>query len=170
MKAIHYIKSKQINWTLNRGLTLQGSEGDRGEKAYTMTLEENLFEPFIPEVEKQFREGRGGELNPKEPEWPCPMQAVHSSAALVVNIFQYWVKIKDYTPILQALGFSSLECNTCEFERKFPVCRGTPPHLDVVFHCRDKSGYKIIAVESKFSELYSSFNEKEKIQNAYFYG
>ena len=90
MKAEDFIKLKMINWALNRGLELQGSKGERGEKAYTMTLEENLFEPLLPEVKEQFNEGRGGELKGE----PRPMQAVHLSAALVVNVFQYWKKIK----------------------------------------------------------------------------
>ena len=160
MKALDYIKSRQINWALNRGLILQGSKGERGEKAYTVTLEENLFEPLLSEVKEQFEKGRGGELNG----YPCPMQAVHSSAALVVNVFQYWLKIGDFSPVLKALGFPSAKCKKCEFEKKFSVCRGTPPHIDVVFHCEDK----IIAIESKFTEPYSSWQIKEEMQSAYF--
>ncbi|GAB6162126.1 hypothetical protein JCM12298_12850 [Desulfothermus naphthae] len=163
INGYHYIKSKQINWALNRGLKLQGSKRDRGEKAYTMTLEENLFEPLLDTVKEQFKKGKGGELEGD----PCPMQAVHSSVALVVNVFQYWIKINDYSSIIEALGFPKIECEYCKFEKKFPVCRETPPHLDVVFSCKNEKEI-IIAIESKFTEPYSSRGKKEEMHDAYF--
>jgi hypothetical protein len=51
--------------------------------------DDNLFEPLLSEVKGNFEEADGGELSGK----PCKMQAVHSSSALGVNIFQYWKRI-----------------------------------------------------------------------------
>jgi len=35
-------------------IKLVGSKGVRGHPAYTIKLEENLFEPLLPEVKKDF--------------------------------------------------------------------------------------------------------------------
>ena len=120
MKGYDYIKAKQINWALNRGLKLQGSEGERGEKAYTLTLEENLFKPLLEEVKENFMKGDGQELKPNS-HGICKMQAVHASSALVVNVFQYWKKIGDHSPILQAFKLPKIFCTRCEFEEKFYI-------------------------------------------------
>jgi len=173
MKGYDYIKAKQINWALNRGLKLQGSEGERGEKAYTLTLEENLFEPLLEEVKEKFMKGDGQELKPNS-HGICKMQAVHASSALVVNVFQYWKKIGDYSPILQAFKLPKMHCTRCEFEEKFPIYPGShpefpiPPNIDIIFYCENAN--KIIAIESKFSESYSSYRDPEKygIKSKYF--
>ena len=90
MNAFEYILSKQIQWAYRNNITLIGSKGNRGRKAYTQKLDDNLFEPLLPETVKNFKGADGGELTGN----PCKMQAVHSSSALGVNIFQYWKRIK----------------------------------------------------------------------------
>lgn len=85
MNAHDYIISKQIEWARNAGIDLTGSKGNRGLSAYTRKLEDNLFEPLTPATMKSFQGGDGGELAGN----PAKMQAVHSSSALGVNIFQY---------------------------------------------------------------------------------
>jgi hypothetical protein len=62
MNIYYYIISKQVQWALNRGIGLIGSEGKRGAPAYTQELSQNLFEPLLPYVEESFREGNGGEI------------------------------------------------------------------------------------------------------------
>ena len=90
MNAYEYILSKQVQWACRNNINLIGSKNSRGRPAYTQKLVYNLFESLLPDVQKEFIKGNGGELNEK----PCKMQAVHSSSALSVNIFQYWKKVK----------------------------------------------------------------------------
>ncbi|MCK4240596.1 MAG: hypothetical protein KAX30_03165 [Candidatus Atribacteria bacterium] len=95
MNARDYILSKQIQWAYRNNIVLIGSKGDRGRKAYTQKLNDNLFKPLMIEVRNNFTQADGGELTRN----PCKMQAVHSSSALSVNIFQYWKKVKQVPAI-----------------------------------------------------------------------
>ena len=90
MNAYDYILSNQIQWAHRNNITLIGSKITRGRKSYTHNLDDNLFEPLLSEVKGNFKEADGRELTGN----PCKMQAVHSSSALSVNIFQYWKKNK----------------------------------------------------------------------------
>ena len=155
MKAYEHILSKQIQWVRNRGKELVGSQGDRGRPAYTRNLEDNLFEPLTPEVEDAFREGDGGELAGK----PAKMQAVHSSSALSVNIFQYWDRVKEVHQIAQACGFCNKTTKVSErisFEAKYPIDDRFrySPNVDVVIENASGVKYRVYAIESKFTEAY----------------
>ena len=157
MKAHEYIISKQIQWAYRNNIILIGSKGNRGRKAYTQKLDDNLFEPLLPETEKNFKEADGGELTGN----PCKMQAVHSSSALGVNVFQYWKKINQVPAIAVVCKF----CNTgntfsqgINFEVKYPISGKFPrsPNIDVVINNSPKSRFKVFAIECKFSEAYYS--------------
>jgi len=87
MKAYEYFLSRQIQWATNQGIALIGSKGERGSCTYTPTLEQNLFKPLVPDVRKYFEDADSGGLRGI----PSKMQAVHSSSAIAVNIFQYGV-------------------------------------------------------------------------------
>ncbi len=156
MKAREYILSKQIQWAMNRGITLIGSKGERGRHAYTPTLDQNLFEPLDLEVRRCFENGDGSELKGN----PAKMQAVHSSSALAVNIFQYWI---GQPPIIAAAcGFCRKGNSVSKkivFEDKYPIDEKRflhAPNIDVVIHNSDSSKVKRFAVECKFTEAYSS--------------
>lgn len=86
MNGYDYIIAKQTAWARNRRLPLIGSKIERGRPAYTTLLDDNLFQPLLPDVRAAFRAADGNELNG----CPAKMQAVHSSSALAVNLFQYW--------------------------------------------------------------------------------
>ena len=159
MNAHDYILSKQIQWAYRNNIMLIGSRGNRGRKAYTEKLGNNLFEPLLPEVKGNFEEADGGELSGK----PCKMQAVHSSSALGVNIFQYWKRMNQVPVIAAACRF----CNTgntssqgINFEVKYPISGKFPrsPNIDVVINNSPESRFKVFAIECKFSEAYSSRN------------
>jgi hypothetical protein len=136
---------------------LIGSKGTRGRKAYTQKLDDNLFEPLLPETESNFKEADGGELTGN----PCKMQAVHSSSALGVNIFEYWKRINQVSAIATACGFCSTDNTSSQginFEVKYPISGKFPrsPNIDVVITNSPKSRFKVFAIECKFSEAYSS--------------
>ena len=52
MNAFDYILSKQVQWAYRNNIVLIRSKGNRGRKAYTQKLDDNLFEPLLPETEK----------------------------------------------------------------------------------------------------------------------
>jgi len=102
MKGNQYIITKQTEWAKNHGIALIGSKVTRGRQTYTATLDENLFQPLLPDVRESFVAGDGGELGNSK--MPGKMQAVHSSSALGVNIYQYWKSISEVPVIAAACG------------------------------------------------------------------
>jgi hypothetical protein len=109
------------------------------------------------EVKSDFKRADGGELTGN----PCKMQAVHSSSALSVNIFQYWKRIKRISLIAAACGFCSKNNTSPQdiiFEVKFPISEKFQhsPNIDVVIKNSPESRFKVFAIECKFSEAYYS--------------
>ena len=104
MKAYEYIVSKQIQWAINKGIPLIGSRGQRGRLAYTTDIERNLFRPLAPTTFDSFKHGDGNEIIGTIDK-PSKMQALHSSSALGVNIFQYWQEKNQVPVIAAACGF-----------------------------------------------------------------
>lgn len=157
MKAFDYILSKQVQWAHRNNITLFGSKGSRGRPAYTEKLDDNLFEQLLCDVRRDFKQGDGGELSGN----PCKMQAVHSSSALSVNIFQYWKKVDQIPAVAAACGFCNRNNNTSQnikFEVKYPISNKfrNSPNIDVVIENSPKSRFNVFAIECKFSEPYSS--------------
>ena len=160
MNAYEYIITKQIQWALNRGIPLIGSKGGKGRPAYTPELDQNLFKPLSSEVRKSFEHGDGNEINGN----PAKMQAVHSSSALSVNVFQYWQRTGQLSVIASACGFcrkGNTVSEKIKFEDKYRIDDNVgkfpiAPNIDVVFHNSDSSQFKRFAVECKFSEAYGS--------------
>lgn len=147
----------------HRGIALVGSKGNRGRPSYTPELDQNLFQPLLPKVRKAFDDGDGGELGSSG--FPGKMQAVHSSSALGVNVFQYWKSIShpdSAVPVIAAM------CGLCrrgsqvsrdiKFEEKYPISDsfGFHPNIDVVIHNEKKAKFERFAIECKFSEAYGA--------------
>ena len=153
-----YIISKQIQWAKNRNIPLISSKGERGRPAYTEKLDQNLFDPLLTENREQFDKANGQEMN-GSPGNPAKMQALHSSSAIAVNIFQYWQKRGLISEIAAACGFCRRQSNYSErlvFEEKHQIKTNfvIPPNIDVVIHNKASAPYKLFAVECKFSEAY----------------
>ena len=153
-----YIVSKQIQWAKNNNIPLIGSKGERGRATYTVDLNQNLFEPLLEENQKRFEDGNGHEVQGSL-DAPAKMQALHSSSALGVNIFQYWQKRGLIKEIASACGFCNRNSNYSEsivFEDKYYINTKfvIPPNIDVVFHNYESSPYTLFAVECKFSEVF----------------
>ena len=159
MNSFTYILSKQVSWAQNQGIDLVGSKGFRGRPAYTKTLAENMFEPLAPATIDDFNAGDGGELNKKGDQLP-KMHAVHSSSALGVNIFHYWLGINKIPKIAAACRLCNKNntlSQNIRFEQKFQISSKFrySPNIDVVIENSPKSKYKVFAIECKFSEAYS---------------
>lgn len=155
MKAYNHAVSKQIEWARNRGIDLIGGKGSRGKPAYTRNLEDNLFEPLTLNTEESFQKGDGGELTGN----PSKMQAVHSSSALGVNVFQFWNSANEVCRIAHTCGFCNKTTEiskSISFEVKYPIDDRFrySPNIDVVIQNASSSKYKVFAIESKFTEAY----------------
>jgi len=134
----------QRSWAHSQGL----KPDTRG---YLADVADNLFRPLSAAALADFEEGGGAELKDR-PHAPAKMKALHSSAVLAVNVFDYWTD-RDCAPLLQALGLREPLRAPLSFERKLPTgLTGDPPNLDVLLEL--ESGV-LIGIESKFTEWLS---------------
>lgn len=160
MKARRFIQCKQEAWAQRHNIETVGSQIDRGEKMYVKELEQNFFLPLSDKVIASFNDGDGGELKRKGKKLP-KIQALHSSSALGVNLFQYWQEDGKLNEIAAACGFCDVK-NTklgeLSFEQKFTIndAFGKKPNVDVVFQNAADNNSQVYAIECKFSEAYSS--------------
>lgn len=159
MSAAEQIKAKQVEWAKNRGIKLIGSAGDRGEKLYTTSINQNLFQPLNKETRKELEGGDGNELH-EDGEKPAKIQALHSSSALGVNIFDYWRDKNDLSLLFSACEISRSKklSGTMGFEQKFSIDKRFQyaPNIDVVFFHAQPGQFKAFAIECKFTEAYGA--------------
>lgn len=155
MVATHkLICGQQRTWASQRGIRFD-------EDGYTLSLIDNLFLPPSLEVEEEFRSGKGDELGSEGSRGK--MQALHSSSALVLNVFYYW-RNHDLDSLAKACGIPK-GMTELRFEQTHPTSLGgIPPHLDIEFH---GAGLKLVAVESKFTETYHR-HTKRKMKSRYY--
>lgn len=185
MNGVEFIKSKQRSWAKRKGFELIGGTiPNRGEKNYLNNLSDNLFEDLTQESIKCYQSGDGNETKDSKTRL-AKMKALHSSSALVVNLFQYW-KGKDVCPILNTCKLTSRTNKAgskienvgsdspkvtpiipsplnyeIKFEEQFEICSDKSlfphsPNIDVVI----STPLSDIAIESKFTEPYG--NKKHK--------
>jgi hypothetical protein len=166
MTTGQFIQLKLRAWAERSGIPLQGSAGERGQPNYTLSVEQNILGGLLPAVEASFKDGAGGELRGTIP----TMSALHSSAALAVNLFQYWLKHDDLASLAQLLEVPSHNIESGAFEDCFPVCsdpasRGfrDPPHLD--FALRYTDGARV-GIECKLFEPYGRLDH-DPLRQAY---
>lgn len=135
--AANYIADCQLKWATQEKLL---EDYPNGLKGYTKTVEDNIFNKGLHlETKKEYKNGKRAH-----------MKALHSSSALVVNVFDYWRHQNRIQDIAWCCGAESI-INGMEFEKIHPikVVGRTPPHLDVEFN-----GAIPLAIESKFTETY----------------
>ena len=169
MKSGQFIQQKFQAWALRKNIQLQGSEGERGERNYTLKVEDNLFGGRLhPDARSAFTAGAGGELRGTIPS----MSALHSSAAMAVNLFQYWLTVNDHgrTTLAKILDVPTVGIASMGFERKYPVCQdwkshgfSEPPHLDFAIEYTDS---KRVGIECKLFEPYGRLDHA-KMKKAY---
>lgn len=170
MNGKEFIKFKQIMWARRNKITLLNTP-----EGYVKNLSDNLFQALRVDVRQAFNNGNGGELKPIENR-PPKMEALHSSSAIGVNFFQYWLNKNEVEKIAVALGLCK-ESNrdmTLSFEEKFTIfSNSNPANIDVFI--RNKEDNKCnYAIECKFSEAYSSagknalsekYNDLDELKN-----
>lgn len=154
LTACNLILSQQQTWARQRGIVFD-------DDSYTLSLNDNFFSHLSPETKKEFKSGKGTELGDGHSRGK--MQALHSSSALVVNVFEYW-RSHNIDTIARACGAPS-GMSEMRFEQTHPTpLGGIPPHLDIEF--RGVGGIRPVAIESKFTELYNR-KTKRKIRDRY---
>lgn len=170
MNTYDKIIDKQIEWAKNREIDLIGSDGKKGKQCYTKELNQNLFQELSGDSQKEIDKGDGGELN-SEKDKPAKMQALHSSSATGVNIFEYWKGNDELSPILDACQLTrstgKIE-GKIEFESQYPINENfnKPPNIDVAIKPKSHT-HKAYTIECKFSEPYSSY-EHSGLKKKYF--
>lgn len=158
MNGSSYIRHRQQLWALRNNVPQRGGSKsiDPNARGYTQKLEDNLYLALSDESKLEFQSADGGELRGSV----CHMQALHSSSALGVNLFEYW-RNQDLNAF-QLLG-KSLEIpsniQSFEFEHKMEHAASNnrsdfpkSPNFDVLIRYTDRA----IGVECKFSEPYDS--------------
>jgi hypothetical protein len=135
------VQRAQRAWASGHGIA-------HSNDGYVADLDDNFRVPLADAVRRAFERGKGRELA-DAPGRPASMRALHSSAALVVNVFEYWRTAADRGPLVGALGLSGNVAGV-EFEATFPTgLGGTPPHLDVALRFDDDT---VVGIECKFTE------------------
>ena len=157
MSARSELLKQQCKWAEATGL-LPDARG------YVPNLKANLYRPLSLIAKQCFSNGSGNELEDMKSR-PAKMRALHSSSALVVNVFDYWTAC-DTKPLMKALGLTDAR-SRIRFEAQFPTnLEGMPPNLDLAIELI--SGMTV-GVESKFCEwLTPKTMKKECFKPKYF--
>jgi len=132
------LERQQRRWAENAGV-------EHDARGFVRDCAANLRLPMSDATRAAF--ARGSELTPRGTR-PARIAALHSSAALVANVFDHW-SARDAAPLVGALGLG-VDAATLTFEEPLATgVEGDPPTSDVVLRCG--SG-RFVAIESKFGE------------------
>ena len=132
------LQRQQRRWAESAGV-------EHDVRGFVRDCNANLRVPMSVATRAAF--ARGSELTPRGAQ-PARIAALHSSAALVANVFDHW-SARDAAPLVAALGLGA-DTATLTFEEPLPTgLEGDPPTSDVVLRCA--SG-RVVAIESKFGE------------------
>lgn len=154
--AFDSVVERQARWARGHGARPDDS-------GYLPGVADNLFAPLSAVTDKEFRASAGSELDGRNGE-PAKMRALHSSSALVCNVFDYW-RVADIGAIARALGIPE-QIAGFRFEAQLPTgLAGTPPTLDLLLEATASRAW---AVESKFTEPYQGRSPKTPFADSYF--
>lgn len=128
-------------WIMHDGFLRLNPDKQLDAKGRAEAWEDNLLDGIDPHRVEADLGGKGGsELEGK-------FKSAHSSAALAVNAFGYFLEANEQ---LSIPGFSELQFDG--FEKLFPTGVGRiPPHLDALAH-NDET---VVAIESKCLEYFT---------------
>ncbi len=162
MNGYEFILQKQLQWAHNNNMSeeLVGSAIDKGRRVYTKQLELNLFQSLMDNVRREFNAADGNEIVYTK-EHAAKMSALHSSSALCVNIFQYWLKTNRINEIAYMCGFCEefqKSAANLQFEKKLSIQRRFTkcPNIDVFIENNASAAIRVYAIESKFTEPYAN--------------
>lgn len=160
MKAIDIIKTRQLEWA-KRNIGKEKLNNDY--PFYCNDVKDNIFDNELDEcVKTQFDNAKGNELDDKK--YPAKMKALYSSSALCVNVFQYFAVGEGKNNALELLvacklvsdGYSGKVSSINFEETGYKIPDISEPNIDVVVKIESENKKQLFAIESKFSEPYSS--------------
>jgi hypothetical protein len=129
---------QQTRWATNKGL--------EPRNAYLPSIAENLRQELSSGARTDFERGSGRELRDRGLK-PPRMQALRSSSALSLNVFDYW-RSRDPYPLQYSLRLRE-RITRVSFEENFGTgLRGKPPNVDVLLRLENDH---YVAIESKFT-------------------
>jgi hypothetical protein len=141
-EVVEEIIKRQARWAKRHDVSFDTTNRCR-------TVDDNLFMQLNPETTEEFGEGAGDELGTLDA--PGSMASLRSSSALAVNVFDAW-RGSDLGALGALVAVDAVP-GQIRFEVTYPTgLRGIPPHLDIVI---DRPGGPPLAIESKFTEVYS---------------
>jgi hypothetical protein len=154
-QSLEILKARQRAWAIRYGCATD-------KDGYCGCADDNLFQGLSSDARKDFQSGDGTELGQRGGRGK--IQALHSSSALACNWFDYW-RGRDTTPLAHAFGREDSFCGVA-LEQEFSTrVGGIGPNLDVVLKCGDGA---LFAIESKFTEPYTSSRSKTYLKSKYF--
>jgi hypothetical protein len=134
------IVRRQRAWARSAGIPVDAA-------SYLSCVQSNLHQTLSRSARAAFETTGAAEYLPQKRQ-AAKMRALHSSAALVVNVFDYWVE-RDARALLEALSLDST-LSGLRFEQPLSTgLPGQPPQPDVLLELGDG---RVAAVESKFTE------------------
>ena len=123
------------------------SKGFEPHNAYLTSIADNLRQEMSSGALTDFERGNGRELRERGIR-PPRMQALRSSSALSVNVFDYW-RSRDPYPLQYSLRLRE-RITRVSFEEHFATgIGGNPPNVDVLLRLEND---QYVAIESKFTE------------------
>lgn len=152
------LKSAQRSWAKARGIAPDG--------VYASAFDDNFFQPLDPATLEDFRRIGGSELNLQSVSRPPKLQALHSSAALACNVFDYWRNHTNGMRKLQAALCTPAPVTELRFEAPFPTgLPGDPPVPDLALTLDNGA---VWAIESKFTEPFCARKRAPYFKDKYF--
>ena len=148
-QTLQLIQKAQREWADGRAIQYNRADGR------VLNLSDNLVSPLNLETVSEFQAADGDEFGRRGK--PGKMFSLHSSSALVCNVFDYWRR-RPLAALVQACGIKGLR-DDLRFEQKFPTgLEGTSPNLDLLLSCNGDR--PATAIESKFTEPYYPAHRK----------
>lgn len=149
------LERRQRRWAESAGIAFDARGYVREEAA-------NFRVPLSARARSGF--DRGSERKPYATR-PARTWALHSSAALVANVFDHWTG-RDLRPLLRALGRAEDHAELAFEEPLATGLEGDAPSADVALRL---AGGGLLAIESKFSEwLVRRPRNKAELKAKYF--
>jgi hypothetical protein len=116
--TLEHLKNRQKHWADTHAVPYDKANGR------VPNLDDNLFAPLDTDTAIEFKNADGSEFGKEDK--PGKMSSLHSSSALVCNVFDYWRR-RPLVPLLRACGIEGIR-NELRFEQKFSTgLGGTPP-------------------------------------------
>lgn len=137
------------------------TQGFEPRNAYLTSIADNLRQELSSGARTDFERGSGRELRHRGIR-PSRMQALRSSCALSLNVFDYW-RSRDPYPLQYSLHLRD-RITRVSFEENFPTgIGGNPPNVDVLLRLEND---QYVAIESKFTEWLT--RREQTLEEKYF--